>query len=55
MWIRPEALSAIEPGVSSQRVEGHVKIYIDGFKFLVAEDKDQVMKKIETALADGGN
>ena len=55
LWIRPDALSAIEPGVASQRVEGHVKIYIDGFKFVIAEDKDQVLKKVEAALADGGN
>lgn len=50
LWIRPEALSAMEPGVASQRAEGHLKIYIDGFKFLIAEDKDQLMKKIDEAL-----
>lgn len=55
LWIRPEAVSAIEPGVTSQRAESNVKIYIDGFKFLLAEDKDQVMKKVEDALDEGGN
>lgn len=54
LWIKPEALTALEPTVASQRSEAHVKIYIDGFKFLIAEDKEQIMKKLEAAL-QGGN
>lgn len=53
LWIKPDALSAIEEGVTSQRVEGNVKIYIDGFKFLIAENKDQILKKVEDALSQG--
>ena len=54
LWIKPEALTALEPTVGSQRAEAHVKIYIDGFKFLIAEDKEQILKKLEAAL-QGGN
>lgn len=47
LYVRKEAVSAFEVVPPSQRVDGHVKIFIGGFKFLVASDKDDLLKKLQ--------
>jgi uncharacterized protein YlzI (FlbEa/FlbD family) len=47
VFVRAEAVEAFEVVQSSARVEGHVKIYINGYKFLVCEDKDELVKKLQ--------
>lgn len=47
VFIRRDAIGAFEVVPPSQRVDGHVKIFVGGFKFLIAIDKDQLFKKLE--------
>lgn len=51
VFVRPDAIGAIEVVPASQRVEGHVKLYINGFKFSVQIEKDELLKKIKAQLA----
>lgn len=44
--VRPESIGAMEIVPSSARVEGHIKIYVDGSKFLVQIEKDELLKKM---------
>ncbi len=46
VYVRREAVSAFEVIPASQRVDGHVKIFIGGFKFLIAIEKDELLQKI---------
>lgn len=46
IYVRPEAVGAFEVVPASHRVEGHIKIFIGGFKFLVQIDKDELLKKL---------
>jgi len=46
VYVRKEAVSAFEVVPPSTRVDGHVKIFIGGFKFLIAIDKDELLKKL---------
>lgn len=45
--VKPEAVGAIEIVPASQRVEGHIKIYVAGFKFLVKEEPEALIKKLD--------
>ena len=48
LLIRKEAVGAIEVVPSSARVDGHIKLYMGAFKFLVTgEDKESLLKKLE--------
>jgi len=47
IFIRPEQVGAIEVVPASQRVEGHIKIYIGGFKYTVQIDKDELLRKLK--------
>lgn len=47
IYVRPDAVGAIEIVPSSTRVEGHIKVFVDGFKFLVKEEPEALMKKLE--------
>lgn len=47
VYVRKEAVSAFEVVPASQRVDGHVKIFVGGFKFLIAIDKDDLLMKLE--------
>lgn len=47
VYIRPEAITAFEVVPASARVEGHVKIYVNGFKFTVQIDKDELLRKLK--------
>ncbi len=46
VYICPEAIGAFEVVPASNRVEGHVKVYVSGFKFLVQIEKDELLKKL---------
>ena len=46
VYIRPEAVGAFEVVTASARVEGHVKVYIQGFKFSVQIEKEELIKKL---------
>lgn len=46
VFVRPEAVTAFEVVPGSTRVEGHVKIFINGFKFLVKIEKDELLAKL---------
>lgn len=49
LFVRPEAVGAIEIVPASARVDGHIKLYMGAFKFLVSgEDKDSLMQKLST-------
>lgn len=47
LYVRPEAIGAFEVVPSSTRVEGHLKVYVMGFKFLVKEEPEVFLKKLE--------
>ncbi len=47
IYIRPEAVGAIEVVPASNRVEGHIKLFINGFKFLVQIEKDELMQLLK--------
>lgn len=46
IYVRREAVGAFEVVPASARVEGHVKLFIGGFKFLISIDKDELLKKL---------
>lgn len=48
VYVRREAVGAFEVVPASNRVEGHVKIFIGGFKFLIQGDKDELLKQLST-------
>lgn len=48
IFIRPEQVGAFEVVPASQRVEGHIKIYIGGFKYSVSIEKDELIKKLNS-------
>lgn len=47
VYLRKQAVAALEPVPGSQRVEGHIKIYASGFKFLVQGQIEEVLQKLE--------
>jgi|GEM_PF-1752776 hypothetical protein len=46
LYIQPSAVGAIEVVPSTQHVEGHLKVFISGFKFLIKEEAEVFLKKI---------
>lgn len=46
VFVRKEAVGAFEVVPASNRVEGHIKIFIGGFKFLVQIEKDELLKQL---------
>ncbi len=46
LFVRNNAVDAFEVVPSSTRVEGHLKVYISGFKFLVKEEPEEFLKKL---------
>lgn len=46
IFVRKDAVGAFEVVPASARVEGHIKLFIGGFKFLVQGDKDELLKKL---------
>jgi|FLYM01.1.fsa_nt_gi hypothetical protein len=48
LFVLPQAIGAFEVVLPSQRVEGHLKVYIGGFKFLVKEEPEEFLKKLSS-------
>ena len=46
VYLRRDAIGAFEIVPPSQRVDGHVKVFVGGFKFLIAIEKDELLKKL---------
>jgi hypothetical protein len=44
--VRKDSVGAFEVVPASNRVEGHIKIFISGYKFLVQGDKEELIKKL---------
>lgn len=44
LYVRGESVGAFEVVPASHRVDGHIKIYVDGFKFLVQIDKEELLR-----------
>lgn len=47
LYVRPSAISAFEVVTPSSRVEGHLKVYVSGFKFLVKEEEADFLAKVQ--------
>ncbi len=47
LFIRKDSVEAFEVVPSSARVEGHIKLYISGFKFLVQAEKEELFAKLK--------
>lgn len=47
LFLNPSLISACEGVVGSARVEGHTKVYSGGFKFLVQEDVEELLKRLK--------
>lgn len=46
IFVRKSAVGAFEVVPASAHVEGHIKLYIGGYKFLVQVEKDQLLKQL---------
>lgn len=46
VYLRKSTVAGLEPVLASQRVEGHIKVYAAGFKFLVQGTLQEVMQKL---------
>lgn len=46
IYVRRTAVGAFEVVPSSARVEGHIKLYVSGYKFLIQIDKDELLKQL---------
>jgi hypothetical protein len=47
IYVRKANVGAFEVVPASAHVEGHIKLYIGGYKFLVQIDKDELIKLLE--------
>lgn len=47
VYLRKEAIDAVEEVPASARVEGHSKVYVAGFKFLIPGTAEEVLKVIK--------
>ncbi|HAG90349.1 MAG TPA: hypothetical protein DCL41_00670 [Bdellovibrionales bacterium] len=46
VYLCPEHVGAIEVVHGSARVEGHLKVFASGFKFLIKEELEDFLKKL---------
>jgi hypothetical protein len=46
VFVRKSAVGAFEVVPSSSHVDGHIKIYVSGYKFLVQVDQQELLKKL---------
>lgn len=46
LFVRKEKVGAIETVPASARVEGHIKVYVSGYKFLVQAEQDELLQKL---------
>ncbi len=48
VWIRKDAVEALEEQPSTARAPGHMKVYLGSYKFLILDHTpDELIKKIE--------
>lgn len=47
IYLRPEAIGGFEVVPATTRVDGHIKVFVGGFKFLVTIEKDELLKKLK--------
>lgn len=47
LFVRKSAVGAFEVSPPTARVEGHIKIYVGGFKFTVQGEKDELLNKLK--------
>ena len=47
IFVRKEAIGAFEVAPATARVEGHIKVYVQGFKFTVQGEKEELLTKLE--------
>ncbi|MGE0527991.1 MAG: hypothetical protein AB7G93_11110 [Bdellovibrionales bacterium] len=47
LYVRREAVSAFEVAPASARVEGHIKLFVGGFKFLVQIETKELLEKLK--------
>lgn len=47
LFVRRDAIGAFEVAASTAHVEGHIKVYVSGFKFLVQAEKDELLKQLD--------
>ena len=47
IYVRPEQVGAFEVVPPSQRVDGHIKLFIGGFKYTVAIEKEELLKRLK--------
>lgn len=46
VYVRKSAVGAFEVVPASTRVEGHIKLYVSGQKFLIQVDKDDLLRQL---------
>lgn len=46
VYVRKDSVGAFEVVAPSARGPGHIKLYIDGYKFLVQIEKEEFLKKL---------
>jgi hypothetical protein len=46
LYVRKEQVAALELVTGSSRVEGHIKLYIGGFKFLIQGQIEELLLKL---------
>jgi hypothetical protein len=46
LYVRKEAVAALEVVTPSARVEGHIKLYAAGFKFLIQGEIQEVLRNL---------
>ena len=47
LFVRKDSVEAFEVVTASARVEGHIKLFISGFKFLVQIEKEELFRKMK--------
>jgi hypothetical protein len=46
LYVRKELVGALEVVTPSARVEGHIKLYTAGFKFLIKDEIEELLRKL---------
>ena len=46
LYVRKEAVAALEVAPPSARVEGHIKLYTAGYKFLIQGNIEEILRKL---------
>lgn len=46
LFVRKELVGALEVVTPSARVEGHIKLYTAGYKFLIQDEVEDLLRKL---------